>query len=168
MENQLNEEVITQHDANNNKPEFLNKPEEEWTTDDAIEAKKYAQTLYAQKEHWRTKATTPKEETPKAEEQNNFNNNNNGNTDSPKLEKLELKIDGYSDEEIEFIQQIGGKKSLENPYVKQTIDNMREKKRAEEAVISDSGSKSDIEKKYSDSELRNMPIEELEKILPKA
>jgi hypothetical protein len=163
MENQPNEEVITQQDANDNKPEFLSKPEEDWTTEDAVEAKKYAQTVFAQKEHWREKATKPKVEVPQETKQNK-----DGNIDSTTLEKLELKIDGYSDDEVSFIQQNGGKKALDNVLVKQAIETIREKRKAEEAMITDSGAKSDIEKKYSDNELKNMPLEELEKILPKA
>ena len=45
---------------------------------------------------------------------------------------------------------------------------MREKAKAESAVVDVDSTKSDIEKKYTADQLKNMPLEELEKILPKA
>jgi hypothetical protein len=162
MENQLNENEIAQEEKDY-KPEFLSKPEEDWTTDDAVEAKKYAQKMFNIKEHWKTKATTPKEEKPKEE----FNKDNDGNIDKSWQEKVELKLDGYSDDEISFIQQNGGKEALGNDFVKEAIETIRTKKKAENAVIEDEN-KSDIEKKYSHEQLASMPVEELEKLLPKA
>lgn len=85
-----------------------------------------------------------------------------------KLEKLELRTKGYSDDEINFLKPYGGEKALENPYVKQALEIMREKAQAEKAVVDVDGGKSDIEKKYTDDQLKNMPIDELEKLLPKA
>ena len=85
-----------------------------------------------------------------------------------KLERLELRTEGFSDEEIDFLRPYGGKKALENPYVKSAIDIMREKAKAESAVVDVDSTKSDIEKKYTADQLKNMPLEELEKILPKA
>lgn len=85
-----------------------------------------------------------------------------------KLEKLELRTKGYSDEEINFLKPYGGEKALENPYVKQALEIMREKAKAENAVVDVDGGRSDVEKKYTDEQLRNLPTEELEKLLPKA
>lgn len=45
---------------------------------------------------------------------------------------------------------------------------MREKAKAESAVVDVDSTKSDIEKKYTEDQLRNMPLEELEKLLPKS
>lgn len=83
-------------------------------------------------------------------------------------ERMELKTEGYSDEEIAYIQQSGGRKALENTYVKATIDTMRAQKKAEAAAVETTAGKSEIEKQYTDSQLRDMPTAELEKILPKA
>lgn len=85
-----------------------------------------------------------------------------------KLEKLELRTKGYSDDEINFLKPYGGEKALENPYVKQALEIMREKSMAEKAVVDVEGGKSDIEKKYTDDQLKNLPLDELEKLLPKA
>lgn len=87
---------------------------------------------------------------------------------SERFEKLELKTEGFSDQEIEFLKPYGGKKALENPYVKAALDAMREKARAEAAVVDVNSNKSDIEKKFTEDQLRTMPLEELEKLLPKA
>ena len=85
-----------------------------------------------------------------------------------KLDRLELKTEGFSDQEIEFLKPYGGKKALENPFVKAAIDTIREKAKAESAVVDVDSNKSDIEKKYTNDQLMNMPLEELEKILPKS
>ena len=85
-----------------------------------------------------------------------------------RFERLELKTEGFTDEEIEFIRPYGGKKALDNPYIKTAIDTMREKRKAESAVVDVDTNKSDIEKKFTEDQLRNLPLDELEKLLPKA
>ena len=85
-----------------------------------------------------------------------------------KLERLELKTEGFSDEEIEFIKPYGGKKALENPYIKTALETIREKRKAESAVVDVDTNKSDIEKKFTTEQLQNLPLDELEKLLPKA
>lgn len=84
------------------------------------------------------------------------------------LARLKLKVDhGISDPEaIDFIMKNGGEKALENPYIKGTIDAMIQQKKAESAVISDDTGISIADKHYSDAELKAMPSEELEKLLP--
>lgn len=83
-------------------------------------------------------------------------------------ERMELKTEGYSDDEIAYLQQSGGRKALENTYVKATIETMRNQKKAEAASVETTAGKSEVEKQYTDEQLRNMPTAELEKILPKA
>lgn len=46
---------------------------------------------------------------------------------------LELKTDGYSDDEANFILSAGGKEAKNNPYVKSAIESMRAKARVEAA-----------------------------------
>ena len=90
-------------------------------------------------------------------------------SDNPDLqsrfEKLELKSEGYNDQESEFILQYGGKKALENPIVKTALEVMREKAQAEKAVVDTTNSGGDIEKKFTTEQLKEMPLEELEKLL---
>ena len=83
-------------------------------------------------------------------------------------EKMELKTEGYSDDEIAFIQQSGGRKALENAYVKNAIESMRSQKKAELAAVDTTAGKSEIEKQYTNEQLRDMPTKDLEKLLPKA
>lgn len=130
--------------------------------------KKTLQTLQAQKEHWKNKANKPVEkekpsvvDTPKPQ-------TNQAEDIDKRLEKIELKTEGYSDDEIVFIQSNGGKKALENTYVKTAIQTIREQRKAEQATVEADSAKSDIEKKYSASQLKSMSAEELRKILPKA
>lgn len=82
-------------------------------------------------------------------------------------ESIELKTDGYSAEEVEFIQRNGGRDKIDDPFVKAAIDSMRKQKQAENAAVTDAAPKSDIEKQYTDQQLRDMPTAELEKLLTK-
>lgn len=85
-----------------------------------------------------------------------------------RLDRLELKTEGFSDEEIDFIKPYGGKKALDNPYIKTALETIREKRKAESAVVDVDTNKSDIEKKFTTEQLQNLPLDELEKLLPKA
>jgi len=84
--------------------------------------------------------------------------------------KLKLKVDfGITDPEaIDFILKNGGEEALKNPYIKKTIDNMIEQKRVEAAQVEGDTGKSEIDKKYTQDQLKSMSAEELEKILPHA
>lgn len=85
--------------------------------------------------------------------------------DNERYERLELKIDKYSDEEIDFIMQNGGRKSLDNKLVKSAIEAQRKFVKSEGATPSGSG-KSPVFQKFTERDLKNMPLEELEKIIP--
>jgi len=88
------------------------------------------------------------------------------NNPDEKISKLELKIDGYSDDEIDFIQKNGGKDALTNPLVVSAIEAQREKKKADDASIEGSP-KSTIHEKYSKDEIDRMPLDKLEQLLPR-
>jgi hypothetical protein len=84
-------------------------------------------------------------------------------------EVYDLRLDGYSREEAQFIMKNGGRKALEeNNYVKVAIETLREQKKAEQAIPDIDSGKSDIERKYTPEQLEKMPMEELVKILPHA
>jgi len=85
-----------------------------------------------------------------------------------RLERIELQTKGYSDEEIDFMLPLGGKKAIENEFVKAAIESKRQQKRAEAATVDTDSAKSDIEKKYSAEQIANMSVAEMEKILPRA
>jgi hypothetical protein len=84
------------------------------------------------------------------------------------VERLTLKVDGYNDDEIAKIMELGGLKALSNPLVKKAVDVMREERKAENAQVDTDGATSDFSRKYSEADLRKMSAAELEKILPSA
>jgi len=86
------------------------------------------------------------------------------NSDASKFERLELKVDGYNDQEVDFILKNGGKKALENPFITKAIEGIREQKRAENATVEE-GSKSTTEKRFSPQEFSKLTAAEQEKVL---
>lgn len=91
---------------------------------------------------------------------------NHSQPSTDKLKELELKIDGYSRDEIELIKEFGYDK-VENPIVKKAIESMRQERKDKEADTQVS-SKSAVHQKYTQQDLNNMSVEELRKILPHA
>lgn len=84
-------------------------------------------------------------------------------------EVTDLRLDGYSKDEVKFIMTNGGRKALEdNSFVKVAIEQIRTQKKAEQAIPDMDSGKSDIERKYTQEQLSKMSAEELYKILPKA
>lgn len=86
-------------------------------------------------------------------------------------EVVDLRLDGYSKEEVEWIMKNGGRKELENKdsYTAIAINARREQTRAEQAAnIDDTIGLSDVERKYTPQQLAAMPLKELEQILPHA
>jgi len=84
-------------------------------------------------------------------------------------EVTDLRLDGFTRDEVAFIMNNGGRKSLtDNPFVKVAIEQMREQKKAEQAIPSQDTGKSEIERKYTKEQLSKMSADELYKILPKS
>lgn len=81
-----------------------------------------------------------------------------------KLEKLELRADGYSSDEIDAIMELGGAKALKNPVVQSAIKAMRAEKKSQD-VKEPLNSKSPVFKKYTQQDLSKMSASEMEKIL---
>lgn len=82
------------------------------------------------------------------------------------VERLTLKVDGYNDDEVSKIMELGGLKALSNPLVKKAVEVMRQERLAESAQVDTDGAMSDFSRKYSEADLRKMSASELEKILP--
>jgi len=82
--------------------------------------------------------------------------------------RVELRLQGFDKSAVEFIMNNGGLKALENPFIKKTVELMSEQSRAEKAQPDADSGKSEIEKKYTQEQLKNMSAEELYKILPKS
>lgn len=83
---------------------------------------------------------------------------------SPDQEKqvLELRLDGYSKEEAEYLVSVGGVKALDNPYYKKTIDVMREQKKAELAADIPDSAKG-VGSEFSEVDIKTMSAEEYRK-----
>lgn len=80
-------------------------------------------------------------------------------------EKIELKVEGYNNDEIDFIMKNGGREALKNDYVQRAIEAKREQLKAEQALVSEDTSKSDIEKKYTQDQLSKMSADDLENLI---
>jgi len=87
-------------------------------------------------------------------------------------EVVDLRLDGYSKKEVEWIMANGGRKVLDdqNSLVSIAIRAQREQQKAEQAAsqVAETSGLSDVERKYTPDQLRNMSVKELEAILPKA
>lgn len=108
-------------------------------------------------------------------EKEKITNNNSPVTED---ERLELRLDGYSKDEVNYIMQNGGKKVLEDPnsYTAIAIKTRREQLKAELAASQTEGGKGEDQFKPTNFTLPKNPsrkdlnksIEEMEKILPHA
>lgn len=118
-----NEEELEQEVDYSNTP-WYEKPESEWDTDDASEAKKAIKTAMAQKTHWKTKFEKAKQVEPKVEdkkqeekkEKQPESKKNNSEQISPSeiVEMSRLASRGYTDEELALLQDIKNFKGLNN------------------------------------------------------
>ena len=99
---------------------------------------------------------------------------NNREERSPILddEAVDLRLDGYSKDEVSFILLNGGRKALEkkDSYVSIAISAKQEQRKAEEesSKAKDTSQMVGTTKKYTLEQLNKMSKKELEKILPHA
>lgn len=77
---------------------------------------------------------------------------------------VDLRLEGYSKSEADFILRNGGKSALDDPLVTSAIEAQRNKVKSENATPTGTG-KSTVYQKYTEKDLRAMSSEELEKIL---
>jgi copper chaperone CopZ len=91
-------------------------------------------------------------------------------SDILKADEFKLYRQGYTESEIDYIMHNGGAKSLEDKksplYL--GLQAAKEQRSAEDAAsrVSDSSGLSDIERKYTEQDLRGMKKEDLEKLIP--
>jgi hypothetical protein len=87
-------------------------------------------------------------------------------------EVIDLRLDGYSKEEVEFIIKNGGRRALEDKqsYVAIALNTKREQARAEALASQtpDSSQLTEAERKFTPDQLAKMSAKELEDILPHA
>lgn len=92
----------------------------------------------------------------------------NNSNESERLDRLELRQDGYAPEVIDEIMKIGGKTALDNPIFKQSADALQAQHNAEQASDVTGGPNSTTRTRYSKEDLEGMSSEEMEKVLPHA
>ena len=91
-------------------------------------------------------------------------------SDILKADEFKLYRQGYSEAEIDLIMHNGGAKILEDKksplYL--GLQAAKEQRSAEDAAsrVIDSSGLSDIERKYTEQDMRNMKKEDLEKLIP--
>lgn len=87
-------------------------------------------------------------------------------------ETLDLRLDGYTRDEVQFIARNGGRKALDDKtsYVAIALNTKREQQKAEQAAsqTGDTSGMSEFERKYTPEMLKNMSSAELAKIVPHA
>ena len=114
------------------------------TIEDYQKLKKEAETLKAQKEHWRKKANLKATEKETKEEINKPNTEQVKETDIIELARLASK--GYSDEEISLLKDIKTLKGFDNlaeaintPLFKANLKEKEEREKKEKASLNASG-----------------------------
>lgn len=87
-------------------------------------------------------------------------------------EVVDLRLDGYSKQDVDFIMKNGGRKVLEDKtsYVTIAIQARKEQAKAEAAAnkVVDTSGMSEVERKYTPEMMKNMSTAELKKLLPHA
>lgn len=91
--------------------------------------------------------------------------NESSSTSDERFERLELKTEGYSGDEVDFLMQNGGRKALDNKIAMAGIEAIRKAKKSTDATPSGTA-KSAVYQKFTEQDLRRMSAEELEKIIP--
>lgn len=90
-------------------------------------------------------------------------------TDILKSPEFTLHRQGYDEREIEFIMKNGGMKALEDQssIVAIGIKTAREQRAAEDASgqVSDKSGQTEVERKYTPEQMRNMPKDELANLI---
>ena len=85
-------------------------------------------------------------------------------------EVADLIFEGYKKDEVKFILANGGRKALDDKdsYVSLAIKAKKDQSRVEDAVsqTSSKGFVASGGKKYTEEQLKNMSVEEMEKVLP--
>lgn len=84
-----------------------------------------------------------------------------------RLERLELRQDGYSDKVIDQIMELGGKEALKNEVVKTAVNTLIDQEKTENAADVDGASQSSTRTSVSIDEMKGMSSKEMEKHLPK-
>lgn len=83
---------------------------------------------------------------------------------SERLDRQELMIKGYSDDEVDFLMQNGGKVALGNPIVAEAIKGIRKTIKSKDATPSGTA-KSPVFQQYSEKDLLKLPLDKFEEMV---
>lgn len=93
-------------------------------------------------------------------------------SDEKLWEIAEMIQEGYTKADADFISKNGGREALKNPnsYVSLALKSIKEQRAAEIAAsqTSNQTGASEVERKYTEEQLKNMPLNKLKEILPHA
>jgi hypothetical protein len=81
-----------------------------------------------------------------------------------RFDRIELKADGYSNDEINEIMELGGKTALQNPLVQKAIEIRRKEEKSKSATPTGTA-KSPIFQKYSAKDLKTIPLDKFEEMV---
>jgi hypothetical protein len=152
---------IVGDEVSSEEPTFLDIEEVDSEPDaEKAELERKNKELYA-----RLKKTEEENKRLKSQPQDKPTNNSTQYATKEELERFALS-QKYDEEIVGEIMRLGGSTALDNPLVKQGIDAMQAKKKSVSATPDTSG-RSPIYKKFTEAELKAMPLTEMEKLLNK-
>lgn len=164
-------EIENQTPETGNEPEVkveeVNVEELEFATTDELLAQVKKDADIKKQLHARAVKAEAAAKAAKGTEQTNKNN------DSPQVgklsveDKVELRLSGYSAQEVAFIERNGGLEALKDETLVAAIEGIRAKKKSQDATPEGSP-KSPVYKKYTQADLAKMSLEQLEKIVPRS
>ncbi len=158
MSDELNETPDSQQDEAIVQDQELESTDSEVNAADLVEKNKQ---LYERVKKAEAKAKELEKYKPKEILQTNQSSSDS----DERFERLELKTEGYSTEEVNFLMRNGGRKALEDSIAMAGIEALRQKAKSQNATPSGTA-KSAVYQKYTERDLKSMSAEELMKIVP--
>lgn len=158
LEETTDEEQVDDEQAEDDEPDYDTLKAER----DALKKELAANSAKAL--HWKNKAdkiAAKKAEAKKSPGQTNDSNSSESDLEL-KLERLELKQEGFNDEEVNYLMKNGGKVATDDKFVMAAIEKLREQSKAEAAVAKSSSTGSGVLKNVTPDQLEKMSSKELE------
>lgn len=133
---------------------------------DELQAKNRQIFARAKRAEETAKALKEELESLKTPSDENLNKPNTNGLTEERLERLELKQDGLTDDQIDFLMELGGKKALDRPFVKKALQGVREEADAMQSVQMNESTKSGKGQKFiSVDNTQHMSADEMRKAI---
>lgn len=140
-----------------------NDESEEESSDDDENSTQYQEEL-KKKDAEIAKLNRLLKKTPKDEKPSDTPSDDSNVVTKADLERIRLEAKGFDEDQVEFLMKFGGSQALKDEAVKQVVDTMAEKKKQLNAQASGK-TQGTGSRKYSQEDLRAMPLEKLEKLI---